>query len=290
MSLDSCIEGIEFERLSPLARLAKKIVLNPLANRLPASWWKKWLGNGNSELAQANWANPGGWRSMVISYQGKPEKLWDRLLVNGGTIPMALRNRRKLAGRLIAGLIDQADHEPVHLLCLGAGPGMITADALAMAQRRADATLVDLSDDAFDFGRRHATEMGLRDRMTFIQGDVRNVVSQIDQRVSIVKAIGIFEYINDQEIGGIARTLRRVMPAGSAIVFNSISLRHGTDRFFRRVFGLHMIHRSPGQLQELLAPAGFGTFDIFPEPLGVYHVVVGRMKSKVQDESPRKPS
>ena len=273
-----------------MAKLAKKVVLNPLANRLPASWWKKWLGNGNSELAQANWSNPGGWRSMVISYQGKPEKLWDRLLVNGGTIPMALRNRRKLAGGLIAGLIDQADHEPVHLLCLGAGPGMITADALAMAKRRADATLVDISSDAFDFGRRHAAEMGLRDRMTFIQGDVRDVAPQIDQRVSIVKTIGIFEYITDEEIGGIAQALRRVMPAGSAIVFNSISLRHGTDRFFRQVFGLHMIHRSPRQLQELLAPAGFDKFDIFPEPLGVYHVVVGRMGSKGQGDCPRKPS
>ena len=115
-------------------------------------------------------------------------------------------------------------------------------------------------------------------------------LSRIDQRVSIVKTIGIFEYITDDEIGGIAQSLRRVMPAGSAIVFNSISLRHGTDRFFRRVFGLHMIHRSPRQIQELLDPAGFGRFDIFPEPLGVYHVVVGRMEGKNLGESPRKPS
>ncbi|MCY2926064.1 MAG: methyltransferase domain-containing protein [Planctomycetota bacterium] len=219
---------------------------------------------------------------MVMSYQGKPEKTWDRLLVNGGTIPMALRNRRKLAGRLIARLIDQTDHEPVHLLCLGAGPGMITADALALAQRQADATLVDLSGDAFAFGRRHAAELGLSDRMTFIQGDVRDVAGQIDERVSIVKTIGIFEYITDEQIGGIAQALQRVMPPGSAIVFNSISLRHGTDRFFRRVFGLHMIYRTPEQLQALLAPAGFGGFEVFPEPLGVYHVVVGRMGERGQ--------
>ena len=263
-----------------LAKVAKKLVVNPLANHLPASWWKDWLGDGSSELAQANWDNPGGWRSMVISYKGKPEKLWDRLLINGGAIPMALRNRRKLAGRLIAGLIDQSDQEPVHLLCLGAGPGMITADALAMAKRSADATLVDLSSDAFDFGRQHADEMGLRDRMTFIQGDVRDVASRIDKRVSIVKMIGIFEYISDEEIGKIAQALRRVMPVGSTIVFNSISLRHGTDRFFRRVFGLHMIHRSPEQIQGLLAPAGFERFEVFPEPLGVYNVVVGHMGRK----------
>lgn len=274
------LDGIEFERLTLLAQLAKKTVLNPLANWLPTSWWKQWLGGGKSDLAAANWNNPGGWRSMVISYQGKPEKLWDRLLVNGGTIPMALRNRRKLAGRLIAHLIDQVDHEPVHLLCLGAGPGMITADALAMARRRADATLVDLSGDAFDFGRRHAEELGLADRMTFIQGNVCDVAPRIEQRVSVVKAIGIFEYISDEQIGGLAQAIGRVMPAGSAIVCNSLSRRHGTDRFFRRVFGLHMIHRTPEQLQELLASAGFDNFEVHPEPLGVYHVVVGRMGAK----------
>jgi len=285
--LDSRIDGIEFERIAPLAKLAKKLVLNPLANRLPVSWWKKWLGNGKSDLAEANWGNPGGWRSMVISYEGKPEKLWDRMLVKGGTIPMALRNRRKLAVRLIAGLIDQVDHEPVHLLCLGAGPGMITADALTLARRRADATLVDLNDDAFEFGQRHATEMGLRDRMTFIKGDVRDVAPRIDQRVSIVKAVGIFEYIPDDGIVAIAQALSRVMPAGSAIVFNSISMRHGTDRFFRRVFGLHMIHRSPGQIEQLLAPAGFEDFREYPEPLGVYHVVVARMAEKPQASRPK---
>lgn len=278
--LDSWIEEIEFERLSLLAKVAKKLVVNPLANRLPVSWWKDWLGEGSSDLAQANWDNPGGWRSMVISYKGKPEKLWDRLLINGGAIPMALRNRRKLAGRLIAGLIDNSDQEPVHVLCLGAGPGMITADALAMAKRSADATLVDISSDAFEFGRQHAAEMNLRDRMTFIEGDVRDVAPQIDKRVSIVKTIGIFEYISDEEIVNIAQALRRVMPVGSTIVFNSISLRHGTDPFFRRVFGLHMNHRSPEQIQGLLAPAGFERFEVFPEPLGVYSVVVGHMGRK----------
>lgn len=274
------MEGIEFERPNFLARLAKKLVVNPMANRLPVSWWKTWLGQGHSDLAEANWANPGGWRSMVISYQGTPAKRWDRLLVAGGTIPMALRNRRKLAGRLIANLIDEIDHEPVHLLCLGAGPGMITADALTLAQRQADATLVDLSGDAFEFGRRHAAEMGLRDRMTFIQGDVRDVAPQIDRQVSIVKTIGIFEYITDEQIAAIAQALRPVMPAGAAIVFNSISLRHGTDRFLRRVFGLHMIHRSPEEIEKLLTPAGFEGFEVYPEPLGVYHVVVARMGTK----------
>jgi hypothetical protein len=37
-----------------------------------------------------------------------------------------------------------------------------------------------------------------------------------------------------------------------------------------------MIHRGPEQIQALLAPAGFGDFVSIPEPLGVYHVIIGR--------------
>jgi hypothetical protein len=66
------------------------------------------------------------------------------------------------------------------------------------------------------------------------------------------------------------------MPQGSWIVLNSLSKAHNTDLFFRRVFGLHMNHRSVEHLQGLMAAAGFGDFVSIPEPLGVYHVVVGR--------------
>ncbi|MBS3821257.1 MAG: methyltransferase domain-containing protein [Planctomycetes bacterium] len=277
--MDDWTKDVEFERLSPMQRLVKKALLNPLANYLPAAWWKQWLAEGESELALANWRDPGGWRSMVISYQGNPEKTWDRLLVKAGTIPMALRNRKRLAARLLARLIERAPDTPAHALCLGAGPGMIISEALKQADKDAHATLVDLSSDAFDFGRKHAEEMGVADRMTFIDGDVREVAPQIKDRVDVVKTIGIFEYITDEQIRGIAEALREVMPPGSAIVFNSISNRHGTDRFFRRVFGLNMIHRSPKEIQELLVPSGFGEFTSHPEPLGIYHVVVGRMGS-----------
>lgn len=278
--MESWTTDLDFETLSPAARAVKKCVLNPLANYLPAKWFKNWLADGQSELALANWRDPGGWRSMVISYENDPEKTWDRLLVKGGTIPMALRNRRKLAGRLIARLLDQADHRPAHVLALGAGPGIITADALGQVAKPAHATLVDISSDAFDYGRRLAEEKGLADRMNYIQADVREVRDQLTDRVDVVKMIGICEYLTDEQIVSIAEALADICPAGSAVVFNSISRKHGTDRFFRRVFGLNMIHRSPAELQALLAPAGYTDFEPFDEPLGVYTVVVGRKNSR----------
>ena len=275
--VQSWVENIEFEKLSTGAKVAKKILINPLANYLPAKWFKKWLADGQSELALANWRDPGGWRSMVISYLNEPSTTWDRLLIKGGTIPMALRNRKKLATRLIAKLIDGLDHEPAEVLGLGAGPAMIIADAMSEAKKDSHATLVDLSSDAFDFGKANAEKLGIAEKMNFIQGDVRDVAPTIKNRIDIVKMIGILEYLQDDQIAAIANALSQVMPKDSAIVFNSISKKHGTDRFFRRVFGLNMIHRSAEQLQEIFRAVGFGDYEVFSEPLGVYDVVVGKM-------------
>jgi hypothetical protein len=98
----------------------------------------------------------------------------------------------------------------------------------------------------------------------------------LDRPPDIVKMLGICEYLSDQEIVSIAAAVARAMPPGASIVFNSISKAHGTDRFFRRVFGLHMNHRTPQELQDLIGPAGFSRFVSLHEPLGVYHIIVGK--------------
>jgi len=121
-SMESTVADIEFERTSLPERVIKALLVDPLANYLPAFLMRGLLRFGKSELAQANWNDPGGWRSMVISYDGRPKQWADKILVGLGSVPKALRNRRKLAGRLLAGLIDSVGHEPVDVLCLGAGP------------------------------------------------------------------------------------------------------------------------------------------------------------------------
>jgi SAM-dependent methyltransferase len=277
--MDEWINDITFERHGPVRRLFKKIVFNPFANFLPASWMRGLLKVTESELAAANWKDPGGWRSMVISYEGKPKQITDKILVGAGSVPTALRNRKKLGSALIAHLIGQVPAENVHVLCLGAGPGLITIDALKAAPKPAHATLVDISDEAFAYGLEQAENHGVRDRVNYIRGDVRDIEQLLDEPPHVVKMIGICEYLTDDQIREIISAAATVMPAGTAIVFNSISKAHGTDRFFRRVFGLHMIHRSPEQLQALMASAGFGDFVAYPEPLGVYHMIVGRKLS-----------
>ena len=233
----------EFERLSPMRRAIKWIVTDPLANFMPAGLMRGLLKFTKSEMAAANWADPGGWRSMVISYEGQPRQVADRILVRAGTMPMALRNRRRLAVRLLGDLIN-AHTPPVHVLCLGAGPGCIVVEAMASATTLCNATLVDLNSDAFDYGRQLAARHSLSERVRFIQGDVRNVRQMMDQPPALVKMIGICEYLTDAQVTDIASAVAKVMPPGAPILFNNLTRRHGNDRFFRRVFGLHMTHRS----------------------------------------------
>jgi hypothetical protein len=269
---------IEFERQGPFRRTLKGGIINPLANYLPGGLLRGLLKFGKSELAAANWADPGGWRSMVISYNGHARKLADRILIKGGTMPMALRNRRRLAGKVLASLIEQSPNQPAYVLCLGAGPGQIIIDAICQSGCTAKALLVDLNADAFEYGKALADAAGLQENISFVQADVRHVNGMLAQPPDIAKMLGICEYLTDEQIIAIAAALAAVMPDGTPIVFNTLSLAHGTDRFFRRVFGLHMIHRDARQLGALFEQAGFGDFTTAGEPLGVYEIVVGRKR------------
>ncbi len=263
-----------FERLGPLRAMTKRAIIDPLANYLPAKWLRGLLRYGKSELASANWVDPGGWRSMVINYEGDPPQLADKILVSAGKMGMALRNRLRLGSGLIRDLINKGE-SPVHVLCLGAGPGHIVMRAMADADTLSEATLVDLNADSFEYGRELAAQYGLSDQVRFVHGDVRDVRKMLDNPPAVVKMIGICEYLTDEQIVDIASSVAAVMPAGSSIVFNDISLRHGNDRFFRRVLGLNMIHRSAAELSGLMGQAGFTDFDVHREPLGVYNVIVG---------------
>ncbi len=135
---------------------------------------------------------------------------------------------------------------------------------------------MDLTSDAFRYGKSQAAERGLADRVQYIQADVCDLHEFLHEPPDVVKMLGICEYLSDEQIVSIASAVAEEMPAGSAIVFNSLSKAHHMDRFFRRVFGLHMIHRGPQVVAALMAEAGFGDFVVHREPLGIYHVMVGR--------------
>ena len=81
--------------------------------RSPRSRLRALLRLGASDMAAANWDDPGGWRSMVISYEGNPPKIADRILSSedleafyrsaGCLADLEAEERRR---RLAAGLWD----------------------------------------------------------------------------------------------------------------------------------------------------------------------------------------
>jgi hypothetical protein len=229
-------------------------------------------------MAAASWENPGGWKSMVLSYrQDTPPQIADRMLRNFGSVPIALRNRKRLVVEIFTRLIGQRDGQQTNIVALGAGPGMNTLEAMERSGHDdTHAWMIDLNADSFDFGRELASAKGLADRVRYIRGDVQDYRRIVDAVPHIVEMIGICEYLPDAAVRDLAAAISDVMPPGTHLVANSLSRRHGTDRFFRRVFDLHMIHRSAEQVSGMLGDAGLVTEHVVPEPLGVYHVLVCR--------------
>lgn len=270
---------LNYERVGPVSRFFKRTITNPLVNWILPAGFVRWiLRITRSEMAAASWANPGGWRSMVLSYRDeKPPQIIDRVLLKLGAIPVALRNRRKLATEIIARLIRDRAGQQTNIVCLGAGPAMICLDAMQQAGHDdCHAYMIDLNPDSFQFGQKLAESKRLADRVRFIHGDVTHYRTLCSAVPHIVKMIGIMEYLPDATVRDIARAISEAMPPGGQLVANSLTRRHGTERFFRRVFDLHMIHRTADQVRTLLGEAGLTTEHVLTEPLGVYDVLVCR--------------
>ena len=269
-------EEIDFEALSTPMRIIRNVLINPIANFLPAGISKALLKFGKSQLAEANWTEPGGWKSMVISYNGQCKQIADRILVKAGTVPKALRNRKRLVIWILSKLINQGHLKYPHILCLGAGPGLTVIEAISQARLPVRATLVDLNDEPFEHGMRIAKQYGVHNRVRFIKADVREIEKYLHEPPGIVEMIGLCEYLQDDQIAMIVRAVAQLMPLDASIIFNSVYPSHGVDRFLRRVFGLRMIYRSTERLCQLMQQAGFGEFQAYAEPMNVYEVCIGK--------------
>ncbi|MDD4889587.1 MAG: class I SAM-dependent methyltransferase family protein [Phycisphaerae bacterium] len=270
---------LDYERIGPVGKVFKKAVTDPLVNFVLPSGFIRWvLRITKSEMAEASWSDPGGWKSMVLSYRDDmPPQIADRFLIKLGSMPIALRNRRKLCVEIMSRMIRDRAGQRTNIVCLGAGPGMIVLDAMDRSEHKdCHAYLMDLNPDSFEFGRDLAKSKELDARVQFIHGNVKDYRTLCPAQPHIVKMIGILEYLPDAIVSDIVKAISEVMPPGGQLIANSLTRRHGTDRFFRRVFDLHMIHRSADCVRKLLADSGIATDHVFTEPLGVYDVLVCR--------------
>jgi len=281
MSGDGLKDGdFEFERIPRLAGMAKRLFINPWINYLiPRKILLSILKNSECRMLHASLEDPGGWKSMCLAYEdGEPKDLIDKLVCRLGAFPMALRNRKRLASKVLAELFDSyPPDEVVNVVEVGSGCGHNSQEAMRRARhKKVRAYCIDLAEGAFEYGREMARVHGHEKRVKFIAGNVLDIRKLIDVPSHIITTIGILEYLTDEQILDILGVLHADMPGGGRIIANSIYSSHGTDRFLRTILNLHLTYRSTEEVMDLMRKVGFCDFSVEAEPLGVYKLIVGR--------------
>lgn len=255
-------------------------LINPYKNYLiPASWLKALLKTSQSELLAETFRRPGGWRAMEILYRkDAPVDLLDRQAILDNPISRASRNRLQTVTQILIDLIQACQSDgPVTLLGVGAGPGRHVQTAISRLQLSAaevHAHLIDLDDDAFEYGQRLAEQLGISDCISFLQGDAREIQTVLpDVKPNIVKLIGLIEYLNDQQLHELLTALHTIMvPGGNLVTHGILDPWHGAPSL-KRIFNLQHIRRSGDDVRQILETVGFRVIDQVTEPMGIYPIV-----------------
>ncbi|MGE5341442.1 MAG: alpha/beta fold hydrolase [Candidatus Omnitrophota bacterium] len=276
---------LDYDVLAPHTRWLRNVLISPLINYLiPVPLIVGALKRSGSELAHENLTCAGGWRAMMIIYANRaPRDRIDRLVLTDGVIPMAVRNRRRLAVRKLVELFDRFDRfdhyqgtGSIHLLGIGAGTGIATIQAISYRKERAiTAQLLDRDEAAFAAGEELKKAYEVEKQVQFLKADLAQLQDVILVRPGIVKLIGIIEHCSDDVLHHLLRTLSPFLSAGSVIIVNTTEDTHNLNPFLKRVFKLTLHYRSPSSLIKILNQYGYRNFTYEYEPLKMYSILIG---------------
>jgi len=268
-----------FESPTFVQRLAY-VLLNPFKNLLiPASWLKAFVRTSHSPLIAESFVSPGGWRSMEFLYRKRTPIDWlDRQALLDNPISMAARNRRKIVtGRLVNLIKQHPTDQPLTMLGVGSGPGWHIQTAIKVSgvpTSNVSAYLVDLADDAFEYGIRIANTFGISKSISFLQGDARQIRQTLPGiRVNIAKLVGIVEYLNDEQVIELLKALHDIMVPGGHLITHGLVDKYRTGPFLARVFQLRHYQRDANRITELLSQTGFRVTECEYEPAGIHPIV-----------------
>ena len=268
-----------FESPSTIQRLAY-VLINPLKNRLiPASWLKALVRTSRSPLIAESFVSPGGWRSMEFLYRKKATIDWlDRQALLDNPISMAARNRRKIiTGRLVNLIQQHPSDQTLTMLGVGSGPGWHIQTAIkesGIPAPKVAAYLIDLADDAFDYGIQIANTFGIANSISFLQGDARQIRQTLPGlRVNIGKLVGILEYLTDEQVIELLKALHDIMVPGGHLITHGLVDKYRTGPFLARVFQLRHHQRDANRITELLSQTGFRVTECEYEPAGIHPIV-----------------
>ncbi|QDV53110.1 class I SAM-dependent methyltransferase family protein [Gimesia fumaroli] len=255
-------------------------VANPYKNYLlPVTWLQRLLKSSQSELLAETFRRPGGWRTMEMMYRNRePVDSLDRQALQDNPIARASRNRLQLVTQKLMELMRQyAETEKVTVVGVGAGPGRHVQTAISRLNFNADqiaAYLIDLDDDAFEYGHHFSQQLGIADGIHFLQGDARQIHKVLPEvKPHIVKLIGLVEYLDDAQFSELLGALHKVMLPGGTLITHGLVDPYNGSPFLKRVFGLQHVKRSANDIKRLLESAGFRTLDQITEPMQIYPVI-----------------
>ena len=276
------VDGLRFEVLPTVQAMLKKVI-DPLRNHvLPAAMLKRMARRSQSPLIQESLVRPGGWRSMNIVYENRRPVDWmDRMAVRYNPISMASRNRRKLVTAKLAEVLKtMAGESSIHLLGIGAGPGLHLQDAVVRAglsPQNLHIWLIDQDSDAFEFGRQCAAERGLSRCVEFVQGDAREIRKVLPHVApNVVKIVGLLEYLTDEQAIQLLKAMRDVIHPSGRLLTHGLVDRYNAGPFLARTFGLKHVQRNAEDVRTLLKQVGFETLSVFETPMQVYPVLLAR--------------
>jgi len=273
-------EDLRLERVGFLRKGLRAALVGPFINYLiPRRLLRFIVSRSRSPLLSESLRAPGSWRSMMAAYaHQKPKGFVDYIVSKYGSFPMGLRNRKRLVVRWLSRILDGFEGR-VNIVSMGAGAGANILEAMARSRNpNVHAYCLDLAGEAFEYGRLVARGLGLLDRVRFIQGDAVNIEQLIQVEPRVVTAIGILEYLSDQEIINISRAMYSVLPIGGYFLCTSLTKAHGIDRFLRTVLKLHLRYRDSEDVKNLLRGIGFNHFEVEYEPLRIYSVITAQKR------------
>lgn len=271
----------KFESFSRGRLIVKNLIINPLINYLlPRKLLLHLLKTNKSPLLEESIKDPGGWKSMHLSYESAaPVSNIDKFVLHYGIFPMGLRNRKRMMTRILKELIHEyAEKGHVHIVGVGAGPGTNVIEAMAKAERdNVTAYCLDLNDEAFAHGEMLKKRHGLEaHRVQYIKGNAVELDKHVKVTPHIIKLIGILEYLSDKEVADLLCFAHSALGTHGAVVTHSIYNRHGHERFLKHFLNLRLNYRSVSHISGMLEAAGFSITHEEMEPLGIYSAIVGR--------------
>lgn len=260
----------------------KKNVRRKLGKSEPETntFWFDGIGPGCREVKEG----AASWKALEVIYNrpsgqvrnvgGFVDDFW-----NDSVNSKAIRNRLKLVKKEIKSAILQfSGQEEVRILSLAAGSAQAVIEVMSElpAEVRVKALLVDIDPTALKYAKKLAEKYGVVDQIETIEASVAQVrrISR-DFKPNVIEMLGLLDYIPQQKAIRLVEKIRESLdPHGIFLTCNIAPNRE--MHFLKYVINWEMIYRSPVDLEEVIAGAGFDDYRLVYEPLKLHGIAVAR--------------